>query len=560
MQDHETEDLAAAAPGQTSAPPPPTASRQQRRYQRLGWGLRLAVVAALALADALCLCRPINLTRVDLGRHLKNGQLLVQALRQGDAGLWHSVLHSNHYAMTTPDFGVVNHHWLTGVIFHLTEVAFGFEGLSGLLLLLSVASFLLLFHVARRRGGFGMAVLLSVLLIPVLAERYEVRPEAFSLLFASLYVLVLEGHAAQRWRRPVLWVLPLCQLLWANLHIYFVFGLFLITCFLLEALARAETRRTRAPALAVTLGATALASLCTPFGLDGLLFPFQILNNYGYQILENQTVFFLQDRGLGTPAFLPFKVASALLVASATAALLRRNGRFPLAASLIGLVFCGLAWWALRNFAIFAAMALPATAWCAGVAFPSLVFLRDARARGAYAMMLGALTLLVATRQAPALWTLWRSSPPALGLCSGVNDAAIFFRQAGLRGPVFNNYDNGAYLIYHLHPDWRVFTDNRPEAYPETFFREVYIPLQDDEVVWQRREHSEPFNVIFFSHRDQTPWAQKFLVARLQDPSWAPVFADGFSIILLRRTVANDPIIQRYLVPQQRFRIAPSPR
>ena len=560
MQDTEIQHLSAPPVEQSQGALPRSAARGRQRFGSLAWWLRLAVVAGLAVVDGLCLSRPINLSRVDLGRHLMNGQLLVQALQNRDAALWHSVLHTNHYAMTTPDSGVVNHHWLSGVIFYATEVSFGFDGLSILFLMLNVAAFLLLFQVAWRRGGFAMAALLSLLLIPVLSERYEVRPEAFSLLFTAIYVLVLEGHASRRWRRTPLWVLPLLQLLWANLHIYFVFGPFLIGCFLLEALLRTEPRRRDAPALALTLGAAGLGSLVTPFGLDGLLYPFTILNHYGYQVLENQTVLFLQARGLGTPAFLPFKVACALLVATSAAALLRRKGPFPVAASLIGLVFCAMGWWALRNFTLFAALALPATAWCAGVAFPSLVALRMGRARAAYAAMLAGLILLIATQQAPPLLALWRDSPPALGLCPGVNDAASFFREAGLRGPIFNNYDNGAYLIYHLYPSWRVFTDNRPEAYPEAFFRDVYIPLQDDEAVWQRREHSAPFNAIFFSHRDKTPWAQKFLVNRLQDPSWVPVFADAYSVILLRATVANGSMIRRYRVPPQRFTISPGPR
>jgi len=60
------------------------------------------------------------------------------------------------------------------------------------------------------------------------------------------------------------------------------------------------------------------------------------------------------------------------------------------------------------------------------------------------------------------------------GLVQGNNQSAQFFIDNNIKGPLFNNYDIGGYLIYHFYPQEKVFTDNRPEAYSVSFF-EKYI-------------------------------------------------------------------------------------
>ncbi len=128
-----------------------------------------------------------------------------------------------------------------------------------------------------------------------------------------------------------------------------------------------------------------------------------------------------------------------------------------------------------------------------------------------------------------------RTGQFGFGLYQGNNQSIEFFKEQNLKGPVFNNYDIGGYLIYHLFPEERVFTDNRPEAYSIPFFQEKYIPAQQDNLKWQELEREYGFNVIFFSHRDATPWGQNFLVERVKDESWVPAYADNFSIIFLKK-------------------------
>jgi hypothetical protein len=140
-----------------------------------------------------------------------------------------------------------------------------------------------------------------------------------------------------------------------------------------------------------------------------------------------------------------------------------------------------------------------------------------------------------------------------LGLAPNVNVSADFVRQNNIKGPIFNNYDIGGYLIYHFYPQERVFVDNRPEAYSVEFFEKTYIPMQEKEEVWQEKLEKYNFNTIFFYRRDATPWAQPFLIRRIEDPDWIPVYVDGYVLILVRNNEQNQDIINNHQLPREMF-------
>ncbi len=143
-----------------------------------------------------------------------------------------------------------------------------------------------------------------------------------------------------------------------------------------------------------------------------------------------------------------------------------------------------------------------------------------------------------------------------LGLAPQATASATFFKVNGLQGPIFSNYDIGGYLIYYLAPQEKVFVDNRQEAFPPEFFRDVYVPMQEDNKVWQAKDVQYGFNAIFFYRHDLTPWGQNFLVERIKDPQWAPVYVDAFTIIYLKRNALNQPLIEQFELPRSMFGVS----
>jgi hypothetical protein len=482
----------------------------------------------------------INLINADLGRHLKNGEIFLK---------FFSIPQTNFYSYTFPDFVVVNHHWAGGVFLYLIWKAGGFAGLSIFYGILSLVVFRFFYRVAEKEAGPELAFLAALWVVPLLAERVEIRPEVFSYFFAgcfftSLWRARLDGFSSSR-----LWVLPVLEAVWANCHIYFFLGPVIISVFLLEAWQRGQ--KAVLPRILRLLAAAAAASLLNPHGIKGALAPFTIFQNYGYRVAENQSIPFLQHFVIHSPSLIYFEITFSLLVFSFILLFFRNPRGVSIPLLLLGILFSAMGWLAVRNLTIFGFFVMPMLALNFRKSFsdPPSPF-KKAMGTATLAALIFSYALW---NQAPVIAAQKRSL--GVGLLPGIPASAEFFLRENIEGPILNNYDIGGYLIYYLFDQHRVFVDNRPEAYPASFFREIYVPMQENEVVWQEQEKRWNFNAIFFGYHDQTPWAQEFLIRRLRDPLWAPVFADNFAVIWVRRTIRNQALISRCEVPSSRFSI-----
>lgn len=510
--------------------------------------IRISVTVLLAAIFVLFLARKIDLTVADLGRHITNGYVVVHGSM---AEKW-AVLHTNFYSYTLPNQPFINHHWLSGVVFYLFWKMAGFVGLSVFYVGIGIMTFLFYFYAAKKSSNEYLAALLSLLLMPLMAFRAEVRPEIITYLFSgACYTLLWQWHKGHLQHKYLL-VLPILMLLWVNLHIGFIFGLFLIGAFGLEHLTRLICRRANGFVPLLVIGIlSATASLANPSGWRGLLYPFFIFRQYGYMIVENQSVMFLTR--LGMNANMPFTLLAVCLglgLLSFVALAIKDWRKISLVQLLIFSVFGSLAVLGIRHIPSFAFFALPIMAGN----FYEFRFRppHAAYRTAAWLVFLAAVTAL-SFQNYSALAAAW--SAQGLGLMNGASEPGDFLRQQQVAGPIFNNYDIGGYLIYYLYPGQRIFVDNRPEAYPVSFFEDVYKPAQVDSQKWQQLDGQYHFNAIVFSYRDYTAWGQQFLVARIQDPQWAPVYAQNGVIIFLKKKAANMPIIEKYLVPSNRFNI-----
>jgi hypothetical protein len=535
--------------------------------------------AACITALLLCgiygsfLAHPITLITADLGRHVKNGEILLRGISSvpslnQNISVVGRLLRHNFYSYTEPDFPLVNHHWASGVLFYVIWEWFGWVGVHILFIAISLATFLIFYVIAVKHSGTGVAALAALLVIPLLAERTEIRPEAFSYLFCGIFLwILLRFRAGMLSFRTAAIVLFSLEALWVNTHIYFFLGPLIIGAFLAESLLSRATAKTVLRWIAL-LGLILLAGLLNPFGIKAITYPFTILQDYGYRLAENQPVWFM-EKLMQNPNFVIFKLvfwtgAIALVAlpfiaygASRLAKGIREYTiRYPRQNIASLLLFAGtstMAWLQIRNFALFGFFALPFMAGAFTNVFQE-AWERHRRELAAVSLAIVTIISFIAfSGDVQKFFPHWLKF--GFGLEMGDSAAAGFFKRERLTGPILNNYDIGGYLIFHLFPDERVFVDNRPEAYSVSFFQETYVPLQESEEDWKSALERYKFNAIFFSHRDATPWGQHFLIARIQDPEWAPVFADTRAIIFLRNTEANSSVIKKYAIPRENFSV-----
>jgi len=497
----------------------------------------LALFFLLSLYGLLITSK-INLVTADLGRHLKNGEAFFESF---------SVPQTNFYSYTYSDFPFLNHHWASGVVFYLVKQSFGFVGLCLFFTFIGLLTLAIFFDLAVKSSRLSLAILTSVLAMPLLATRVEIRPEVFSYFLAGVFLWLLWQTQNQKINKNWLFLLPILELIWINLHLYFFLGFFLICIFFLNSLINKRGRIEPLHYIKV-LAISGFLVLFNPAGLRGVLYPLQIFNNYDYRLFENQTVWFL-DKLVSYPPSLYFKIVFGFLVLSWLFIIIKQR-KINLVNLSLSVFFSAIAWLAVRNFTLFGYFALPLIA----ANFKDIVK-REKENEGEFflAASLGGVMLLGFFLLNSSYWT--GRIEVGLGLKEGNSKAAEFFLENNLKGPIFNNYDNGGYLIYFLYPQEKVFVDNRPEAYPAEFFQKTYIAMQESDKRWQEVEEKYDFNTIFFYRHDLTPWGQNFLIGRIQDSAWAPVYVDDWSIIFLKRNEENKEIIKRFELPKEMFSV-----
>ena len=61
-----------------------------------------------------------------------------------------------------------------------------------------------------------------------------------------------------------------------------------------------------------------------------------------------------------------------------------------------------------------------------------------------------------------------------------------------------------------------------------------------DDAKWNILSNKYDFNVIFFNHHDHSVRGEQFIIRRVLDPMWAPVYLDKDIIILAKRDGPNQ--------------------
>ncbi len=500
------------------------------RNQALKIFLLIVCLGSLALQLSV----PINLTAVDIGRHIKNGELILTGHRQ--------VLYKNFYSFTYPDYPFINHHWFFGVMAYVIFHMSGFDGLSVFYILLLVLSFLIAFDSARRYSNFSLGLFFGVLGFLLLISRPEIRPEGVSVFFVALDFWLLQRFLQRSISDSlVLIVIPIVQIFWVNTHIFFFMGPVLVGIFLWQARLAGESQE-RLGLLQRLGGLSVLVNLINPSGLWGMLTPLNGFKKFGYSLAENQSVFFMIHR-FGDNIIYKYYVFAAMVLIVGMVICLRREGAKGLPMVVLGSFITMATFKAVRLIMPFGFLFIPLAAY----------FYTPYIKKVSVVFMLG-----IASVAGLILCECLMPAYHHIGLMPNVNASAEFFKQNGLRGPIFSNYDIGGYLIYHLEGQEKVFVDNRQEAFPPDFFQKTYIPMQEDPQVWKTLSEKYGFNIIYFYRQDITPWGQSFLISRVQDSQWAPVFVDDYTIIFARRGSLDQSVIDRFELPKSMFGVVHS--
>ncbi len=249
--------------------------------------LGAVMLAAVYCVPVLAAVRPV--TDWDIWWHLRVGQWVV------DNG---QVTTSDPFSAYGAGRPWVAYSWLFEVSAFGLHQALGLTGVLLYRVLLSVAVVAALHRlVARREPRYLVATALTAAAALAVTPLLSERPWLFTIVFTALTLDVILDLREGR-RSITFWLLPLAYVLWANLHIQFVYGFLLLglgcaapaidRVLRRPSAGHATTVGTRAWWRLVALAATcALATLVNPYGvaLYGVVleyatqpFPFRVVN------------------------------------------------------------------------------------------------------------------------------------------------------------------------------------------------------------------------------------------------------------------------------------------
>ncbi len=470
----------------------------------------------------------------DIGRHIKTGEIIWQTK---------SVPKINLFSYTLPNHPFINHHWLSEVFFYLLNSSIGLKGLIVFKAILNTLSFLIIFLVVRKRALLSTIIPIFFLGAIIFTERTDVRPEIFSYLFLALFIYAIYKSKYEddnRW----LYILPLIQVVWVNSHIYFALGAGLLFLYLIDQLAHNKLNRAKIKLLAAIFLATLVATLVNPNFIIGALEPLNILRDYGYSIVENQNIFFLLDYGL--PNFIISVFQLSVIIGIVSFIIAFKNKKKVTFEFLAYTVFTILAFKMIRNFGPYVFIFISAVTPNFYNASKSPITKKSSSINYGLIILLIFMTTQVINNN---FYTLAKSNDKfGLEIPRGAEDAVKFIRENNIKGPVFNNFDLGSYIIWNMWPEEKVFVDGRPEAYGVDFFEKIYKPMQEDPEVWDELSEEYKINYVFFTHTDITPWAQKFLHRITNDKNWPLVYLDETCVIFLKNNTENKQIIDRHKI------------
>ncbi len=419
-----------------------------------------------------------------------------------------------------------------------------------------------------RKNGFAVSAL-ALLAVPLIANRTQPRAEMFTTILFAAFLVLLWKHF--RGSRMPLWMLPVLMMFWVNLHPGFVSGLGLCGAYLLlegSDLLFAQRRNAAIARLQRSwkwLGLTAAATVLNPWG--PVIYVALIRQNR-VQAFHNQWIVEWENARLSWESWHQAidwrdpQSAFWWLMAAATAGACIALWRRQFGAAVLLLASAYFAFQHVRLQAVFACMvvviagSLMNELW---IEFEAHLRLRSTSQRtnfSIYSLSVASVLIigLVAIRSSDLVSNRFymRSAQRSwfgAGLSWWYPERAFdFLRREKLPANVFTPFSLGGFATWRLFPEYRDYIDGRAIPFGQRFFLRAseLMSQNPDSSAWNAEAIAQGINTIVVPlsrYQGMTVFPQ--LQAYCRSQSWRPVYIDEVSAIFVRRTPANDGLIQR---------------
>ncbi|MFH1904501.1 MAG: tetratricopeptide repeat protein [bacterium] len=481
-----------------------------------------------------------KIANYDIWWHLKAGEVIVNT---------HNVLKHDIFSYTSFGKTWINQHWLSQVIFcSIYELA----GITGLIVfktgIILIVFFLLLKLASILRSNIILTSFLIVLIAAMSSGRFYVRPNLFSILFFTIFIYILfKWRYSEKRNVRLVFLLPFCEVLWANLHAGAVIGIVLCFIFLIGELSQNLVRKKfktkkHVVSLVIVSIAVVVAIFINPNTYRILIYPFQLTQS---SLIKNVSEWLAPfSTQLKYAFFRPYLLAFFIIAA---VSFIVNFKRLHVTDIILFIVFTYLALGAHRH-RIFLGVAL----------FPViLINLRSLskylEKKKAFASVCN-LLLILFILYLSILVILNKTSYSLRGervFGSGIQahkypqQAAEFINITQIKGNIFNSHAFGGYLIWKCFPEHKVFIDGRLLVYGEKLLNE-YNSIESCGPNTEKLLNKYKITCMLLTYPSEAVKdisIHKFLYG---NPDWKLVFWDEISIIYLKNVEENFEIISKY--------------
>jgi len=469
----------------------------------------------------------------DLALHLNLGKYILNTRR---------IPLQDVFSHTMSGEAVTQHEWLSAVIFEGIMRPFGLDGVIFLCALVISITVLMLYKFLRRKSQTLLPVLFVVTITIINSILHWLpRPHIFSYPLLTLWLIILDRLRKGEFRSW--WILPALMMIWVNLHGGFIIGFIVWIIFgfgtAWDSRFQRIDKKDELPKgfwrVYLSAGLTSfLASLLNPSGI-GLWKT--VIGHVGNKYLAGITEEF-QSPNFHNMTFLPLLLTIGLLiiVLGFSEKKIKSEQIFNTTAWLI------MSLYSARNIPLFAiAMApllvssLDSMLENANLNFKIFPWLKGFNSR----------MEILDSQLKGNIWPFLCAIAVILGLGMGFRfdinrqgyefDPKVFPVQAvewikdnPQQGEMFNFFQWGGYLQYHLWPENLVFIDSKSDFYGEDFLRQYgQVIAQQDGWEYVLKQNNVDWAIL--------PIDEPAADAIQRELGWKAIYEDETAVVLIRQ-------------------------
>ncbi|HUG34198.1 MAG TPA: hypothetical protein VMJ90_05475 [Anaerolineales bacterium] len=452
----------------------------------------------------------------DLPRHLLMGRNILETGKPPTTEIFSYPYAGREY---------VPHEWLAGVIFYLSWLVFDLNGVVVLAGTLIGAAFLLIFIQSYLNSRELLLSFLLVLLGAVVTSiHWLARPHLFTMVFLAIWLILIDRLARGKQNR--IGIFPLVMLFWANIHAEYIVGFLVLLAYLAGCgwsylIERNTGALATLRSLLVIFLLSFIVSLVNPAGLKAWTTVAGYINNEYLmsRITETQQPDFLDTDSL---PLLGLLVISGIVIAG------NRTRFTPVDIFLItgfGLM-CVIS---ARNAHLFGVTApLVLSRGLNGIRVPksiknveAMIARLEAHARGGPIPVIISLLAGLFFLAHPQIGSHNRFDPAVFPV-----DAVQWLGENPQTGQMFNAFDWGGYILFHLWPSQQVFIESQTDTTGDlTRMYETVVTLDEG---WGKIFDQYDIRLVLIP----PDWT---LASELKNQGWVVTYKDATAVILVEK-------------------------